>query len=351
MQKKYKLVKRKDECGNTVTRVQALRDGKNFCKGEIGGIVDSDSSLSMDDESWIDYSSKLTRSSVSGDVLLKDTRLIDSKLTYVTGSIVHSILIGMRCEHSRVSIYCSTCKTLRATASVFLNITASRLECPVETRGTITLINVRMNAGEDNKNTSILDSVTIDEMDSTAPVSIADSYLYKTSLRGMMQLSESTITNSTLRSECEDGELSLSPLIQNLHMVGSMACIPKNSRVTLTSGICISDVNCSDLSKVKVTLDGNDRIVLRVPGIKWYVQDRALTGLVSYDCDSDIAMTSEGLYRMLREAHGGKVDPALELLTVCIHMMRSEPDSEIKKKLTRLRTKLFIRRLLRAIGL
>ena len=351
MEKKYKLVKRKDGCGNTVTRVKALRDGKYFNKGDLGGIVDSESSLSMDDESWIDYTSQLKHSSVSGNVVLKDTCLIDSKLSNVSGSIVHSILAGISCEHSRVSIYCSTCKTLRATSSAFLNITASRLECPVEAIGSITLINTRMSADEDNKNTSILHDSTLDEIVSTAPVKIVDSYLSKVNLHGMMQLTESNVINSTLSSECEDGELSLCPTIQNLQMVGSMASIPKNSRVTLTTGICISDINCRDLSKVKVTMDGNGRIVLRVPEIKWYVHDRALNGLASYDCDSDIAMTSEGLYRMLREAHGVKVDPALELLTVCIHMMRNEPDSEIKKKLTRLRAKLFIRRLLRAIGL
>ena len=54
MEKKYKLTNETiQHCGNTLYRIEALRDFKDVKKGDKGGFIEREDNLSQEDNCWI----------------------------------------------------------------------------------------------------------------------------------------------------------------------------------------------------------------------------------------------------------------------------------------------------------
>ena len=76
--KKYELTKEKKEFfGKTLFRIKALRDGKFFSKGELGGFIEKEANLSQSGDAWVSDDAWVSGDArVSGDAWVSDDALV-----------------------------------------------------------------------------------------------------------------------------------------------------------------------------------------------------------------------------------------------------------------------------------
>jgi len=350
MDKKYKLIRSKEN-GKTVTRIKALRDSEHFMKGEVGGIVDAASSLNQYDESWVDFDSTLQGTTVSGNVYIsKNSTISDSKLVNVTGRIQNACLSGASLSGATVDIIDSFIKSLSGTSTLSLSAVNVSLVCSSTMSGKVTLNDVRMETFQGAKLPVQLYDVTISQTVFKSPVSATDTFIHKSKFIGLMRIANSMITNSTIESTGGNTPAVSAPVIQCLHLVGSKARIADGRNVSLSTGICIDDVDCADLANVMMTVTGTFTVV-RVPENRWCIQLPATSKLENIEFDTVFSMSSSELYDMLAAARGDQLGEALELARICIPMTQNEPSDNIRKKLKKIRRKLLVRWILRHFGL
>ncbi len=350
MDKKYKLIRSKEN-GKTVTRIKALRDGEHFMKGEVGGIVDAASSLNQYDESWVDFESNLQGTTVSGNVYIsKKSTLVNSELINVTGRIQNTYLSGASLYGATVDIGDSFIKSLSGTSTLTLNAANVSLACGSTMSGKVNLNDVRMETFQGANLPIQLYDVTIQHAVFKSPATVTDTFIYKSNFAGLMRIANSMITNSTIESTGGNTPSVSAPVIQCLHLVGSKAMISDGRNVSLSTGICINDVDCSDLANVMMTVTGTFTVV-RVPENRWCIQLPACSKLENLEFDTVRSMSSSDLYGMLEAAKGDQLGEALELVRICIPMTQNEPSDNIRKQLKKIRRKLLVRWILRHIGL
>jgi hypothetical protein len=350
MDKKYKLIRSKEN-GKTVTRIKALRDGEHFMKGEVGGIVDAASSLNQYDESWVDFDSTLQGTTVSGNVhISKKSTLVNSELINVTGRIQNSGLSGASLHGANVEIIDSFIKTLTGTSTLSLTAVNVSLACGSTMSGKVLMNDVRMDTFQGASLPVQLSDVNIHQTVFKSPATVTDTFIHKSKFIGLMRIANSMITNSTIESTGGNTPAVSAPVIQCLHLVGSKARIADGRNVSLSTGICIDDVDCADLANVMMTVTGTFTVV-RVPENRWCIQLPATSKLENLEFDTVFSMSSSELYDMLAAARGDQLGEALELARICIPMTQNEPSDNIRKKLKKIRRKLLVRWILRHFGL
>lgn len=342
MIKKYKLVQM-TENGQTVTRIKALRDGGHFKKGDIGGIVDASSSLSQSDDGWLDYGSMLSESTITGDVFIKDSCIIKSSFINVHGRIEKSYLSKAMLSGADVSISNSAFKGLHGNLTVYLQAKSAKFEHSAVLSGKVHLFEVSMETNGDDLPVALGD-VTIQKSKFDAPVTVTDSFLYNSVFSGVMRLENSMINNSTVKSTGGAHPVLAAPVIKCFMLVGSKVAIHDGRNFNLTTGICISDVECSDLSKVTMMMTDTYTVV-RIPESKWFVHFTPVNRQVTTEFDTLKALSSSELYDLLENARGEKLGDALELARICILLACNEPSNNIRKKLKKLRLKLMFRKI------
>lgn len=350
MNKKYRLIHRKEN-GKSVTRIKALRDGEHFMKGDVGGIVDAASSLNQYDESWVDFESTLQGTTVSGNVYIsKKSTLVNSELINVTGRIQNTCLSGASLYGAKVEISDSFIKTLSGTGTLSLFAANVSLSCGSTMDGKVLLNDVRMEAFQGANLPVQLSDVNIHQAVFNSPATVTDTFIYKSNFNGLMRIANSMIINSTIESTGGNTPAVSAPVIQCLHLVGSKAMISDGRNVSLSTGICINDVDCADLANVMMTVTGTFTVV-RVPENRWCIQLPACSKLENLEFDTVRSMSSSDLYGMLEAAKGDQLGEALELVRICIPMTQNEPSDNIRKKLKKIRRKLLFRWILRHFGL
>jgi hypothetical protein len=350
MDKKYKLIRSKEN-GKTVTRIKALRDGEHFMKGEVGGIVDAASSLNQYDESWVDFESNLQGTTVSGNVYIsKKSTLVNSELINVTGRIQNTYLSDASLYGATVDISDSFIKSLSGTSTLTLNAANVSLACGSTMSGKVNLNDVRMETFQGANLPIQLYDVTIQHAVFKSPATVTDTFIYKSNFAGLMRIANSMITNSTIESTGGNTPAVSAPVIQCLHLVGSKARIADGRNVSLSTGICINDVDCNDLAEVMMTVTGTFTVV-RVPENRWFIQLPASSKLDPTEFDKVRCLSSSELYDMLEAARGDLLGEALEIVRICIPMTQNEPSDNIRKRLKKIRRKLLVRWILRHFGL
>lgn len=350
MDKKYKLIHSKEN-GKTVTRIKALRDGEHFRKGEVGGIVDAASSLNQYDESWVDFESTLQGTTVSGNVYIgKLSTIINSELINVTGRIQNTCLSGASLYGAKVEIGDSFIKTLTGTSTLSLSAANVRLACGSTMSGKVLLNDVCMETFQGANLPVQLYDVNIQHSVFKSPATVTDTFIYKSNFNGLMRIANSMITNSTIESTGGNTPAVSAPVIQCVHLLGSKARIADGRNVSLSTGICIDDVDCNDLADVMMTVTGTFTVV-RVPENRWFIQLPAPSKLEPTEFDKVRCMSSAELYDMLEAARGDQLGEALEIVRICIPMTQNEPRDNIRKKLKKIRRKLLVRWILRHFGL
>ena len=277
MRKKYKLITRKEH-GETVTRIKALRDGEHFIKGEVGGIIDSKSSLSQYDESWVDFESELHASTVSGNLNISKTVLDNTKLTECNGNISNTWLGNVDLGFADLSISWSMLKGVRGTHGVILSAYESSLDCKVSMSGKVELSSVKLEQEKYTGGLMTFHDISFTKVTMSNPITAIDDFLYNCTLNGPMNLEACNITNSTVVAE---GDETGEPKLQSVTLIGSKICIPDGKRVMLSNGITIDDVDCPDFSKVTISSSPNF-VIARVPDQKWYVWFSAGHGFVDH---------------------------------------------------------------------
>lgn len=346
MGKKYKLITRKEH-GETVTRIKALRDGEHFIKGEVGGIIDSKSSLSQYDESWVDFESELHASTVSGNLNISKTVLDNAKLTECNGNISNTWLGNVELGFADLSISWAMLKGVRGTHGVILRAYESSIDGKVSMSGKVELSSVKLEQEKYTGGLITFHDISFTKVTMSNPITAIDDFLYNCTLKGPMNLEACNLTNSTVVSE---GDETGEPKLQSVTLIGSKIVIPDGKRVMLSNGITIDDVDCADFSKVTISSSPNF-VIVRVPDQKWYVWFSVGHGFVDHTYAMQQSYTSETLYRTLEEATGDQLSDAVEVLRSVVFMMRDEPNSDIKSKLKRLRMKLFARSIIRHLGM
>lgn len=350
MDKKYKLIHSKEN-GKTVTRIRALRDGEHFMKGEVGGIVDAESILNQYDESWVDFESTLRGTTVSGNVYIgKKSTLENSELVNVTGLIQDTYLSDASLYGAKVDISGSYIKALSGTSPLSLTAVKAILACGSTMSGKVLLDDVNMETFPDANLPVQLSDVTIQHSVFQSPATVTDTFIHRSNFNGLMRIANSMITNSTIESTGGNTPAVSAPVIQCLHLVGSKAMISDGRNVSLSTGICINDVDCTDLANVMMTVTGTFTVV-RIPENRWCIQLPAGSKLENTEFDTVRSMSSSDLYGMLEAAKGDQLGEALELVRICIPMTQNEPSDKIRKKLKKIRRKLLARWILRHIGL
>lgn len=350
MDKKYTLIHRKEN-GKEVTRIKALRDGEHFMKGDVGGIVDAASSLNQYDESWVDFDSTLQGTTVSGNVHIgKKSTLADSELLNVVGRIQNTCLSGASLYGATVDIRDSFIKTLSGTSTLSLTAANVSLSCGSAMDGKVLLNDVRMDTFQGANLPVQLADVNIQHSVFKSPATVTDTTIYKSTFIGLMRIANSMIVNSTIESTGGNTPAVSAPVIQCLYLLGSKTRIADGRNVSLSTGICINDVECDDLAKVMMTVTGTFTVV-RVPDNRWCIKLPAGSKLENLEFDTVCFMSSSDLYGMLEAARGDQLGEALDLVRICIPMTQNEPSDNIRKKLKKIRRKLLVRYILMHFGL
>ena len=341
MDDKYTLVHLVED-GLNVTRIKALRDGENFIKGDVGCRVDGTSSISQYDESWADFDSELVNTRLTGNVHVTSSRLVDSELLNVTGRIDKSYLAHASLYGATVSIDESTFPLIAGTATLNLTTAYAKFSCGATMSGKVGLNDVQMDTfpGADLP-VQISDS-TVQHSKFKSPATITDTFIYKCRFEGLMRIERSLMTNSSVTSDGGNYPAVRAPSIVCLQLVGSNVRIPDGKTALFTSGICISDIECDDLSSVMTTI-GRKVTVVRVPGSKWCIQFNTDSPLAGTKVDIMQSMTDATMYKLLDTASGDQLGDALELANICIGMACGEVDAGTRKSLRRLRRKLRFR--------
>ena len=348
--KKYKIVTVKNDKGQLERRIKALRDGRFFNKGDLGAIIDEDSNLSQEDDSWADKTSMLVNTSVSGDLHIVGSKLTNCQMGGFYGDISHSeangIVSGSTDFHTNIGLHDS--KILVAGKCVLLYSASLKME-----QSTIRCMNVRITGrvainrskiGDTEAQIIDLHNLRInnsDFKDSELPKAtmVDGCYLFSSKILGPAQLSNCSITNSIIDYHYLPRGVGLNAenasntpySVDGANLTGSYTVCHADDDIHMLGGITISDMAKFDLGDV-IMVTNDDAIVARVPRRQWYIElvsnkyfDRKTKSIPGISDDS-----------LIRFFNATKTDDnilAKSLIELCITACRKTEDCAINWKL------------------
>ena len=349
--KKYKIVTVKNDKGQLERRIKALRDGRFFNKGDLGAIIDENSSLSQEDDSWADNISMLVNTYVSGDLHIVGSKLTDCRMGGFYGDISYSeangIVTGSNDYHTSICLRDS--KILAAEKCMLLHSASLKME-----QSTIRCMNVqitgrvvinRSKIGDTDAQIIDLHNLSInnsDFKDAELPkATMVDScYVFSSRILGPAQLSNCFITNSGIDYHflprgvgLKDANASNTPYsVDGASLTGSYAICHADDDIHMLGGITISDMMKFDLGDV-IMATNDDAIVARVPGRQWYIE---LISNKYFDktTKSIPGITDDSLIRFLNATKTDDRRLAKSLIELCIIACQKPEDCAVKWKLT-----------------
>ena len=348
--KKYKIVTVKNDKGQLERRIKALRDGRFFNKGDLGAIIDEDSNLSQEDDSWADKTSMLVNTSVSGDLHIVGSKLTNCQMGGFYGDISHSeangIVSGSTDFHTNIGLHDS--KILVAGKCVLLYSASLKME-----QSTIRCMNVRITGrvainrskiGDTEAQIIDLHNLRInnsDFKDSELPKAtmVDGCYLFSSKILGPAQLSNCHITNSIIDYHYLPRGVGLNAenasntpySVDGANLTGSYTVCHADDDIHMLGGITISDMAKFDLGDV-IMVTNDDAIVARVPRRQWYIE------LVSNNYFDKKTKSIPGIAddSLIRFCNATKTDDrrlAKSLIELCITACRKTEDCAINWKL------------------
>ena len=349
--KKYKIVTVKNDKGQLERRIKALRDGHFFNEGDLGAIIDEDSRLSQEDDSWADKTSMLVNTYVSGDLHIVGSKLTNCQMGGFYGEISHSEVNGIATGSNdyHTSICLRDSKILVAEKCVLLYSASLKME-----QSTIRCMNVhitgrvvinRSKIGDTDAQIIDLHNLNInnsDFKDAELPkATMVDScYVFSSRILGPAQLSNCFITNSIIDYHflprgvgLNAANVSNTPyLVDGASLTGSCTVCHAEDDIHMLGGITISDMMKFDLGDV-IMATNDDAIVARVPGRQWYIE-LAANKYFDKTTKSIPGITDVSLIRFLNATKTDDSRLAKSLIELCITACRKTEDCVIKWRLT-----------------
>ena len=348
--KKYKIVTVKNDNGQYERRIKALRDGQFFSKGDIGAIIDENSSLSQEDNSWADKTSVLVNTYVSGNLHIVGSKLTNCQMGGFYGDIsyseVNGIAAGSNDFHTNICLHDS--KILVAEKCVLLYSASLKME-----QSTIRCMNVhitgrvsinRSKIGDTEAKVIDLHNLSINNSDfkdvELPKATLVDGcYLFSTRILGPAKLSNCNITNSIIDYHYFPRGVDLTAehasnefySVDGANLSGSYPICHAGDDIHMLGGITISDMARFDLGDVIMATNDN-AIVARVPGRQWYIE---MLSKKYFDkrTQSIPGITNDSLIRFLNATKTDDCMLAKSLIELCITACRSKEDTAIKWKL------------------
>lgn len=348
--KKYKIVTVKNDKGQLERRIKALRDGHFFSKGDIGAIIDEDSSLSQEDDSWADKTSMLVNTYVFGDLHIVGSKLTNCRMGGFYGNIsyseVNGIVTGSTDFHTNIGLRDSKilvaekCELLH---SASLKMVQSTIRCMnVSITGSVAIN--RSTIGDTEAKIFDLHNLRInnsDFKDSELPKAtmVDGCYLFSSKIRGPARLSNCSITNSIIdyhyfpRCVGLDAEnaSNTSYSVDGANLAGSYTVCHADDDIHMLGGITISDMAKFDLGDV-IMVTNDDAIVARVPGRQWYIE-LVSNNYFDRKTKSIPGITDDSLIGFLNSTKTDDSRLAKSLIELCITACRKPEDYTIKWKL------------------
>lgn len=339
MQDKFKVITRKED-GREVRRIKALRDGKHFKKGDIGGIIVR-STLSQDGECWLDYCSEIYDSAISGDVEVINSTLERCMLSYTDGMVADSTLHAATVCYCDINIVKSTIENiLTPTGRTNIRITETTSLFDLVIEGNAKILGCTF--GETSRNDKVEFRVNDSYMNRCkfgSQAQIYDSTIAGCTVDGPITLANTILINDTvhirkLQSVCP-------PILESARITGSTFSAFYGEKIMLCTGLNLSDFECDDIGKVSLIANGNYKVA-RVPGKKWFFD---IPG-GSWIPDS---VFEGNLYSFLKDSAALHFDDVCNLVYMCLHVMHREPRTKEKARLKLLYIWLSIRRMVKCI--
>jgi len=350
--KKYKIVTVKNDKGQLERRIMALRDGQFFSKGDLGAIIDKDSSLSQEDDSWADKTSMVVNTYVSGNLHIVGSKLSNCRMGGFYGVISHSEVNGMVSGSTdfHTNICLSDSKILVAEKCALLYSASLKME-----HSTIRCMNVYISGKVDINRSKIGDTEAqiIDlhnlrinnsefkDSELHKATMVDGCFLFSSRILGPAQLSNCHITNSIIDYHyaprgmglnAENASNPPSPYsVDGANLTGSYAVCHADDDIHMLGGITISDMTKFDLGDV-IMVTNDDAIVARVPGRQWYIE-LVSNNYFDKKTKSIPGITDDSLIGFLNSTKTNDSRLAKSLIELCITACRKPEDCAIKWKL------------------
>jgi len=350
--KKYKIVTVKNDKGQLERRIKALRDGQFFAKGDLGAIIDKDSSLSQEDDSWADKTSMVVNTYVSGNLHIVGSKLSNCRMGGFYGVISHSEVNGMVSGSTdfHTNICLSESKILVAEKCALLYSASLKME-----HSTIRCMNVyisgkvdinRSNIGDTEAQIIDLHNLRINnsefkDSELHKATMVDGCFLFSSRILGPAQLSNCHITNSIIDYHyaprgmglnAENASNPPSPYsVDGANLTGSYAVCHADDDIHMLGGITISDMAKFDLGDV-IMVTNDDAIVARVPGRQWYIE-LVSNNYFDKKTKSIPGITDDSLIGFLNSTKTNDSRLAKSLIELCITACRKPEDCAIKWKL------------------
>ena len=348
--KKYKIVTVKNDKGQPERRIKALRDGQFFSEGDLGAIIDEDSNISQEDDSWADKTSMLVNTFVSGNLHIVGSKLTNCQMGGFYGDISHSevngIVSGSTDFHTSICLRDSKILVAEKCALLYsasLKMEHSTIRCMnVQISGKV-VIN-RSKIGDTDAQIIDLHNLRINnsefkDSELHKATMVDGCFLFSSRILGPAQLSNCYITNSIIdyhflpRVVGLNAEKASNPpySVDGASLTGSYAVCHADDDIHMLGGITISDMTKFDLGDV-IMVTNDDAIVARVPGRQWYIE-LVSNNYFDKKTKSIPGITDDSLIGFLNSTKTDDSRLAKSLIELCITACRKTEDCAIKWKL------------------
>lgn len=340
---KYKVVIVKNANGIPERRIKALRDGKYFNKGDLGAIIDEESSLSQYDDSWATEGAKIEHTMIGGDSdllitgssVMKDCQLVDVNGVIMNSSVArlkndNNDVITVRIKDSKIEI----ADIVRLKNNTVLHIDKSTIRCKhLQVSGNISIVNSMI--GDSKALLKDCPSLCIDQSEIIGcglPESdfIQGCRLYKSRIYGSAYLNACEITNSTLEysnkpyKDNEELSKNMGYMVNGACISGAQPVCHSGDEIHLLSGITISGLIHFDLASTIIRTN-EDAIVARVPGTQWYIES---TSRRYFDHKTQVlpGITTDSLIAFFNATKTADARLAKSIIRLCIQCCQSKID-------------------------